>query len=312
MIFTQVNKKALLKAIRNSSSIPEACQKVGISRYTFNDWMTKANSGIPKYIEFKKLVQEASASNPAIVEGYWDRKRKYTVTYEGMTGSLESLAKRYRLSRGVVHKRYMKHLSDPVGYPIEKVFRPIRTRTVECGNQNTFIAACLVTLENALVQEYKGNVPDRVRRSLDALIQQVSNVEIMNSVEPLPNPAEITLNPVSRQRTPLVEPGVGMIPYGQKYSLNDVFKIVGVGKDSLLNYIYKAKILPRRKGRSQFGYRHDEVITIIKYRYLAHNHGWSSKKFLQDPQKTDAYLEYTDYKQYEKECLARIARPGAV
>lgn len=125
--FTEANRMAIIDAIKNSPSITDACQKAGISMNTFNHWMAKAKSGVPKYIDFRRLVEEAKNGNEEIRESSWNRKLKYTVTYKGETGSLVSLAKKHKLRYNLVYSRYLKHIADPKSFPLTEVFRPART-----------------------------------------------------------------------------------------------------------------------------------------------------------------------------------------
>lgn len=124
--FTDSNKSAVIQAIRNSTSIGEACAKAGVSVNTFNHWMAKANKGRSGYVEFRDMVEAAKSENPVIKGKSWNRKLKYVVSYNGETGSLASLAKKFKIRYNIVYARYLKHLSDPKSHPLTWVFRPTR------------------------------------------------------------------------------------------------------------------------------------------------------------------------------------------
>lgn len=120
--FTEHNKNAVLEALRTATTVREACKVAGIPLDTFNHWLSRAKYGLPVYTEFKKKVEEIKEANPKIKGKAWDRKRKYTLTYKGETGSLAQLAKKYALRYNVVYMRYMKHLAEPKSYPLTYVF----------------------------------------------------------------------------------------------------------------------------------------------------------------------------------------------
>ena len=123
--FTDEKKLAIINAIRDSASIPEACKKAGVSVDTFRHWIAKAKNGTAKYVEFRKEVEAAKALNPQIGNKAWDRRLKYKVTYKGVSGSLAEVAKKFKVSYSLAHNRYLKHMSDPASYPLSWVFRPV-------------------------------------------------------------------------------------------------------------------------------------------------------------------------------------------